>query len=158
MKFWNSLVVGFSLLSGAIAAQSSPSPDRFDKFQALSRSGPIELESSSFAELTAAPRDYFAVVLLTALDARYGCIMCREFDPEWSLMARSWNKGSKPDDLKVAFGTLDFDNGKAVFQKVCLCNNAQLVCERNFKANCLLPTAHVANRSRTSPVPSHSWT
>jgi hypothetical protein len=118
MKFWTSLFLCFSLLSGALAAQSSPSQDRFEKYQALSRSSPVDLESSSFAELTTAPRDYYAVVLLTALDARYGCVMCREFDPEWNLMARSWNKGSKPDDLKVVFGTLDFDNGKAVFQKV----------------------------------------
>lgn len=121
MKFWTSLFLCFSLLSGALAAQSSPSPDRFEKYQALSRSSPVELESSSFVELTTAPRDYYAVVLLTALDARYGCVMCREFDPEWNLMARSWNKGSKPDDLKVVFGTLDFDNGKAVFQKVPTC-------------------------------------
>lgn len=116
MKFWTSLFLCFSLLSGAFAAQSSP--ERFEKYQGLSRSGPVDLESSSFAELTTAPRDYYAAVLLTALDARYGCAMCREFDPEWSLMARSWNKGSKPDDLKVVFGTLDFDKGKAVFQKV----------------------------------------
>lgn len=116
MKFWTSLFLCFSLLSGALAAQSSP--ERFEKYQALSRSGPVDLESTSFTELTTAPRDYYAVVLLTALDARYGCVMCREFDPEWNLMARSWNKGSKPDDLKVVFGTLDFDKGKAVFQKV----------------------------------------
>ncbi|CAI7678352.1 unnamed protein product [Penicillium manginii] len=118
MKFWTSLFLCFSLLSGAFAAQSSP--ERFEKYQGLSRSGPVDLESSSFAELTTAPRDYYAAVLLTALDARYGCAMCREFDPEWSLMARSWNKGSKPDDLKVVFGTLDFDKGKAVFQKLML--------------------------------------
>ncbi|KAJ5102866.1 hypothetical protein N7532_003395 [Penicillium argentinense] len=118
MKPWNSLILCFSLLSGVLATK--PSVDRFEKYQTLSRSGPVGLDSTSFAELTTAPRDYYAVVLLTALDARYGCIMCREFDSEWELMARSWNKGTKLDDLKVVFGTLDFDHGKAVFQKLML--------------------------------------
>ena len=122
MKLWTSLFWYFSIVSGVLAAQSSP--DRWEKYEALARSGPVELDSSSFVELTQAPRDYYAVVLLTALDARFGCVMCREFDPEWDLMARSWNKGPKLDGLKVAFGTLDFNDGKAVFQKVC-CNPSE---------------------------------
>lgn len=116
MKLWSPFLILFSILSGVLAA--TPSEDRFEKFQSLSRSGPATLDSSSFKELTVAPRDYYAVVILTAMDARYGCVMCREFAPEWDLINRSWNKGTKPDGLKVIFGTLDFEQGKEVFQKV----------------------------------------
>lgn len=116
MKPWTTLFFFFSLIFGVLAANHQS--DKFERFQALSRSGPVDLDSSSFKDLTTAPRDYYAAVILTAKDARYGCLMCREFDSEWDLISRSWNKGTKLDGLKVVFGTLDFDHGKEIFQKV----------------------------------------
>ena len=92
--------------------------DKFERYRSLSRSAPIELTDSSYEDITSKPRDYHVAVLLTAADARYGCILCREFQPEWELIARSWNKGSKPDGLQMLFGTLDFSDGKGTFQKV----------------------------------------
>ena len=59
-------------------------------------------------------------IVLTATEARFGCLLCREVQPEWDLIAQSWNKGPKPDEMKLLFGTLDFFNGKGTFQKVCL--------------------------------------
>ncbi|OQD73301.1 hypothetical protein PENDEC_c016G02775 [Penicillium decumbens] len=120
MKPWATLFLLFSVISGVLAAKPAKPSDTFERFQSLSRSGPVDLDSASFKELTSAPRDYYAAVILTAIDARYGCIMCREFDSEWDLISRSWNKGTKPDGLKVVFGTLDFDHGKDVFQKLLL--------------------------------------
>lgn len=116
MKPLTTIFVLFSLIFGALAANRQL--DKFERFQALSRSGPVDLDSSSFKELTTIPRDYYAAVILTARDARFGCLMCREFDSEWDLISRSWNKGTKLDGLKVVFGTLDFDHGKEIFQKV----------------------------------------
>lgn len=117
MKPWATLLFLFSIASGVLAGK--PSLDTFERFQSLSRSGSVDLDSSSFKELTTSPRDYYAAVILTATDARYGCTLCREFESEWDLISRSWNKGSKLDGLKVVFGTLDFDRGKEIFQKVC---------------------------------------
>ncbi|KAJ5969843.1 hypothetical protein N7501_006091 [Penicillium viridicatum] len=118
MKLWTALFLIFSVVSGVLSASSTP--DKFAKYQSLSRSGPVDLDSASYEDLTSAPRDYYAMVILTATDPRFGCILCRDFESEWDLIARSWTKGAKPDDLKVVFGTLDFDNGKAVFQKLML--------------------------------------
>ncbi|KAJ5150970.1 uncharacterized protein N7482_010222 [Penicillium canariense] len=118
MKLWSALFLLGSVIPGVLAAK--PSQDKFQKYQSLSRSGPVDLDNAAFEELTNGPRDYYAAVILTAMDARYGCLMCREFDPEWDLIARSWNKGNKPDGLKMVFGTLDFDQGKTVFQKLML--------------------------------------
>lgn len=115
MKLWAALLPLLSVVCGVLSAST---PDKFATYQSLSRSGPVDLDSASYDDLTSAPRDYYAVVILTATDSRFGCLLCRDFEPEWDLIARSWNKGSKPEDLKVVFGTLDFDNGKAVFQKV----------------------------------------
>ncbi|KAF7587571.1 oligosaccharyl transferase subunit ost3/OST6 [Aspergillus hancockii] len=105
---------------GIIALCANSDPDKFERYQSLSRSTPIELDDSSYEDLTSKTRDYHVAVLLTATDARYGCVLCREFQPEWELIARSWNKGPQPDDLRLLFTTLDFSNGKATFQKLML--------------------------------------
>lgn len=103
------LLIGF-LLSASTSASDT------NKFQ--QRPTPIELDDSSYDKITSTPRDYHVAILLTALDARYGCSQCRSFQSEWDLIAHSWNKGIKPDGIKLAFGTLDFSNGRNTFQKV----------------------------------------
>ena len=116
MKLWAGLFLLLAFVSGVLSASSTQ--DKFATYQSLSRSGPVDLDSASYEDLTSTPRDYYAAVILTATDPRFGCLLCRDFKSEWDLIARSWTKGAKPDELKVVFGTLDFDNGKAVFQKV----------------------------------------
>ncbi|KAJ5101469.1 hypothetical protein NUU61_003691 [Penicillium alfredii] len=118
MKLWGPLFFLLSVVSGVLSAESSR--NKFEKYHSLSRSAPVDLNSASYEELVSAPRDYYAAVILTALDARFGCLMCREFDSEWDLISRSWNRGPKPDGVNVIFGTLDFDQGKTVFQKLML--------------------------------------
>lgn len=103
-----------------VALSASSSPDKFEQYQSVSRVAPIELDDLSYDDITSKPRDYHAVVILTAMEARFGCVLCRDFQPEFDLIARSWNKGSKSDDLKLLFGTLDFNNGKAAFQRLML--------------------------------------
>ncbi|KAE8334671.1 hypothetical protein BDV24DRAFT_156668 [Aspergillus arachidicola] len=117
MKLFTIIIALFYIISSTCASQE---PGKFERYQSLSRSIPIELDDSSFEDLTSKPRDYHVAVLLTAAEARYGCILCREFQPEWELISRSWNKGPKPDGLKMLFTTLDFSNGKATFQKLML--------------------------------------
>lgn len=103
----------------ALAARKSSS-DRFNDFHAkqVSASGAIKLDDSSYSQLTAAPRNYSTAVLLTALDPRFGCGLCHDFQPEWEILARSWTKGDKKAESKLVFGTLDFVDGKGTFQSV----------------------------------------
>lgn len=112
-----SLAIAF-LCSAGIAFSAKPVTDKFERYQSLSRYTPLDLDDSTYEDLTSKPRDYHVAILLTALEARYGCTLCRDFQPEWDLVARSWNKGSKPDGIKMLFGTLDFNRGKNTFQKV----------------------------------------
>ncbi|KAK1148285.1 oligosaccharyl transferase subunit ost3/OST6 [Aspergillus melleus] len=116
MKLFTPIVTFLWMVTCVFAATSSPS--KFEKYLSLSRSGPLDLDDSLYEDLTSKPRDYHVAVILTATDARYGCILCRDFQPEWELIARSWSKGSKSDELKLLFATLDFSQGKATFQKV----------------------------------------
>ena len=103
----------------ALAAKKS-SGDKFTEYHSkqLSASGPIKLNDRTYDELTKKPRDYSVAVLLTALEARFGCALCNEFQPEWELLGKQWARGDKAGDSKLIFGTLDFVDGKNTFQSV----------------------------------------
>lgn len=118
MRLFSSLVSLLLLTSGATAAKKT-SAERFNEFHAKSRSSsPLKLLDPSYKSLTTAPRDYSVAVLLTALESRFGCQLCREFQPEWELLAKSWTKGDKNGDSRMLFGTLDFTDGREIFMSV----------------------------------------
>ena len=117
MKAWT--LLSLSLLPAACICAKRMSGGIFEqyygKFQA---SAPLKLDDTVYEQLTAKPRNHTTAVLLTALETRYGCQMCRDFQPEWDLLGRSWAMGDKSGHTKTLFGTLDFNDGKATFQKV----------------------------------------
>lgn len=115
MKFLKTLAPFLVLLSQACG--KSTTAGKFEKYH-QKPAGPLQLNDAAYDELTAAPRDYTIAVLLTALEARYGCELCRQFQPEWDLIGKSWNKADKRGELRVLYGTLDFSEGKNTFQKV----------------------------------------
>jgi oligosaccharyltransferase complex subunit gamma len=117
MRWFQLLAV--SLLPFTALAAKKSSNDRFSDFRAKSLSStPLKLDDAVYNKLTQAPRDYAAVVLLTALETRFGCQLCREFQPEWDLLAKSWTKGDRTGESRLLFGTLDFIDGKNTFQSV----------------------------------------
>ena len=103
-----------SLSLSAVAAKKAN--NAFDIYH--KKAQPITLTESAYEDLTAAPRDYHTAVILTALDAKYACGICRDFSPEWDVIGKSWQKGDKKGKNRVVFGTLDFDQGRNVFMKV----------------------------------------
>ncbi|XMA07677.1 hypothetical protein WAI453_000468 [Rhynchosporium graminicola] len=115
MHFLKGLVV--SLLPFTALAAKTPTADKFETFhtKALS-SSPLKLDDTLYGKLTSAPRDYAVAVLLTALEPRFGCQLCREFQPEWELLSKSWIKGDKKGESRLIYGTLDFVDGKNTFQ------------------------------------------
>lgn len=125
----------------------------FEDWHARSQSSaPLRLDDASYEELTATPRNHSVVVLLTALEARFGCQLCRDFQPEWDLLTKSWARGDKQGETRTLLGTLDFADGKATFQKV-----FQTLYQPLSIAKCKA-IAHVANRSHISLIPSNHWT
>lgn len=118
MRFLPSLVSVSLLVAGAFAAKKSPT-ERWQDFHTKSlSSSPLKLKETSYKSLTATPRDYSVAVLLTALETRFGCQLCREFQPEWEILGKSWSKGDKAGDSRLLFGTLDFADGRDVFMSV----------------------------------------
>ncbi|KAI8938774.1 hypothetical protein NX059_004638 [Plenodomus lindquistii] len=118
---WLQLLTASLLPLTALAAKKSTG-DRFTDTRAklVSAGQPIKLDDASYMKLTKAPRDYSVTVLLTALETRFGCVLCREFQPEWDLLGRSWIKGDKDGQTRLLFGTLDFIDGKNTFQSMML--------------------------------------
>ncbi|EHY60135.1 oligosaccharyl transferase subunit ost3/OST6 [Exophiala dermatitidis] len=103
----------------ALAAKKPATTSKYDTYSAKqASSAPIELDEKGYNELTAAPRDYSLAVLLTARDARYACGLCKEFDPEWSILGRSWQKGDRHGEHRLLLTTVDFDHGRNVFMKL----------------------------------------
>jgi oligosaccharyltransferase complex subunit gamma len=117
MHLLRALVV--SLLPLAALGAKKPAADKFERYQTKSlASTPLKLDDSSYDKLTAAGRNYSAVVLLTAQDPRFGCQLCRDFQPEWELLAKSWTNGDRKGESRLIYGTLDFNDGKNTFQSV----------------------------------------
>ncbi|CAN9176297.1 unnamed protein product [Alternaria alternata] len=118
---WLNLLTA-SLLPFTALAAKKPTGDRFNDARAksLSIGHPLKLDDASYAQLTKSPRDYGVAILLTALEPRFGCMLCRDFQPEWDLLGKSWMKGDKDGATRLVFGTLDFVDGKNVFQSMML--------------------------------------
>jgi oligosaccharyltransferase complex subunit gamma len=116
MRLLSYLALTALSLTAAVSAKKAATSSKFDTYYGAS--APVELDEKGYLELTAAPRDYSLAVLLTARDAKYACGICREFDPEWNIVGRSWQKGDRSGQKRVLFGTLDFDQGRNVFMKV----------------------------------------
>ncbi|KAL8942102.1 MAG: hypothetical protein Q9211_001541 [Gyalolechia sp. 1 TL-2023] len=103
-------------------AAKAKTMDKFEQYHSKFISGlsPLKFDDTSYETLTATPRNYSVAVLLTALEARFGCQLCRDFQPEWDVVGRSWIRGNKKGDVRLLFGTLDFADGKGTFQKLML--------------------------------------
>ncbi|KAG6989814.1 hypothetical protein G7Y79_00064g094370 [Physcia stellaris] len=115
-------VAGFAaLLPFSSVTAKRQSVATFDNFhEKFLATAPLKLDDASYDVLTTSPRDYGVAVLLTALEARFGCTLCRDFQPEWDVLSKSWAKGDKKGSTRMLFGTLDFVDGKSTFQKLML--------------------------------------
>jgi len=103
-------------LTATVSAKKAATTSKFDTYR--TNSSPFEVDEQAYAELTSSPRDYSLAVLLTARDAKYACGICKEFDPEWKLLGRNWQKQDRNGDKRVLLSTLDFDQGRNVFMKL----------------------------------------
>jgi hypothetical protein len=135
------------LLSSTAFAAKKSTGSTFETYHTRAVSStPIGIDDQGYEQVTATPRDYSVAVLLTALEDRYGCKLCRDFQPEWNIIANSWQKGDKKGESRTLFATLDFGNGRATFMKVWLIEWSEGVSE--FLTRNAAPTT-----DRSSPFP-----
>ncbi|KAK9367150.1 hypothetical protein V1509DRAFT_567548 [Lipomyces kononenkoae] len=82
------------------------------------RPGVIRLTDQNFDNVVSAPRGYSLVVLLTAEAPQMGCHLCREFGPDYNLVAQSWHREHPKGGDGLYFGILDFRDGQKTYQKL----------------------------------------
>lgn len=119
MRVFSTVVSAFMLIGAVYSKEKVSSEQRFNEFHAMAKGGPaIALKDKTFKSLTSSPRDYSVAVLLTAMEARVGCHLCKEFQPEWDLVSKSWASGDRKGESRLVLGTLDFADGRDVFVSV----------------------------------------
>ncbi|KAJ7618660.1 hypothetical protein FB45DRAFT_1063265 [Roridomyces roridus] len=115
-----SLLLSFLLF--AVLAKATPGDASFahDELRALAATGGgvIKLDTSSYELLMNPNRHWSASIHFTALNPRFGCSQCKQFDPSWKAVASSWMKTTKASRDNHFFGTLDFDDGQHVFSEL----------------------------------------
>ncbi|KJA27197.1 hypothetical protein HYPSUDRAFT_84107 [Hypholoma sublateritium FD-334 SS-4] len=102
----------------AIPSSLAASPQEQLAQLAAAGNGVIKLDATTYDLLTSPKREWSASVQLTALDPRRRCNPCKEFDPSWNAVAKAWSYVSSANKNQHFFGTLDFDDGPSVFQKL----------------------------------------
>ena len=115
---WFQVLTASLLPFTALAAKKTGDKFVDARAKSLEIGRPLKLDDGGYQSLTKGQRDFSTVVLLTALETRFGCVLCREFQPEWDLLGKSWAKGDKDGQTRTLFGTLDFVDGKNTFQSV----------------------------------------
>ncbi|KAJ4992194.1 OST3 OST6 family protein [Stagonosporopsis vannaccii] len=115
---WFQVLTASLLPFTALAAKKTGDKFTDARAKTLDIGRPLKLDDGGYNSLTKGQRDFSVAVLLTALDARFGCVLCREFQPEWELLGKSWTKGDKDGQTRTLFGTLDFADGKTTFQSL----------------------------------------
>ncbi|KAI0079940.1 oligosaccharyl transferase subunit OST3/OST6 family [Panus rudis PR-1116 ss-1] len=100
----------------ALAASKNPHEELVNL--AAAGNGVIKLDERTYDLLTTPHRNWSAAVQFTALNPRRRCAPCKEFDPSFTEVAKAWSTVPADQRNSHFFGTLDFDNGPTVFQKL----------------------------------------
>lgn len=99
-----------------LAAQDSPRQQLVKL--AAKNNGVINLDAETFDLLTSPERDWSASIHFTALDKRRKCGPCKEFNPSWVAVAKSWSKVAPSERDSHFFATFDFEDNLATFKKL----------------------------------------
>ncbi|ESO98127.1 hypothetical protein LOTGIDRAFT_239089 [Lottia gigantea] len=78
----------------------------------------IRLTGDKFRELVKTPpKNYSVIVMLTALQAKRQCSVCKQANEEYIIVANSW-RYSQQFSNKLFFTMVDYDEGPEVFQSL----------------------------------------
>lgn len=101
--------------TGALSLQ-----EKVSRLSEMSQKNPIiVLNTVAFKELVKAPpRNYSVILMLTALDPRRACAICRAAADEYEVVANSWLLSTFQEETKpnIFFALADFDYAEEVFQ------------------------------------------
>ncbi|QRW00286.1 magnesium transporter protein 1 [Ceratobasidium sp. AG-Ba] len=115
-----------TLLALPLACLANPTHQKLAAL-AAKNGGVIKLDSALYDTLTASGREWSAVVQLTAMGDQFKCAPCKEFNPNFNAVAKAWYSKVPAEKRDTHFfATLDFADGRDVFQRLGL-NSAPFV-------------------------------
>lgn len=119
MKLWTSLLVSAYVWLVAWAAYSNAEMRQL--LAAKASSGVFELTEANYENYLYGARDYDVVVLMSADSPQINCLLCRETEPKFKIVADSWNRAypdGLPEKRDIYFFKADFAHNKKLFQQM----------------------------------------
>lgn len=116
MKFWSPLPVVLFFTS-VLAAYSNA--DLRQIMKAKARSGVMHLSDENFEKVLYGHRDFHAIVFLSSNSPQLNCLLCREFKPDYDVVADSYAKAypnGVEDGKDVYFFSADYTDSRKLFQ------------------------------------------
>lgn len=90
--------------------------------RAKGKSGIISVNDENFEKVLYGPRDYHLIHFMTSDSPQINCVLCRQFEPDFKLVANSFAKsfpggeGLGPDQKNVYFLHSEFADSRNLFQ------------------------------------------
>ncbi|CAE7206315.1 unnamed protein product [Rhizoctonia solani] len=138
--------LSLGLLALPLACVANPTQAKLASL-AAQNGGVVKLDAELYDTITAKDREWSVVVHLTAMGDQFKCAPCRQFEPNFNAVAKSWHSKVPADKRDTHFfATLDFADGRDIFSRLGL-QSAPFV---NF-----LPAAKGPNKK---PGRQDSWT
>ncbi|KAJ1310297.1 hypothetical protein OPQ81_007037 [Rhizoctonia solani] len=110
--------LSLGLLAFPLACVANPTQAKLASL-AAKNGGVIKLDSELYDVITSKDREWSAVVQLTAMGDQFKCAPCRQFDPNFNAVAKSWQSKVPADKRDTHFfATLDFADGRDVFARL----------------------------------------
>ncbi|KAF8682273.1 Acid phosphatase-like protein [Rhizoctonia solani] len=104
--------LSLGLLALPLACLANPTQTKLASL-AAKNGGVIKLDSELYDVITAKDREWSVVVQLTAMGDQFKCEPCRQFNPNFNAVAKSWHSKVPADKRDTHFfATLDFADGR----------------------------------------------
>ncbi|ELU44586.1 oligosaccharyl transferase subunit OST3/OST6 family [Rhizoctonia solani AG-1 IA] len=124
--------LSLGLLALPLACLANPTQTKLASL-AAKNGGVIKLDSELYDVITAKDREWSVVVQLTAMGDQFKCEPCRQFNPNFNAVAKSWDSKVPADKRDTHFfATLDFADGRDVFARASTCLGLQSAPFVNF--------------------------
>ncbi|KAF5094744.1 hypothetical protein D0Z00_003409 [Geotrichum galactomycetum] len=124
MRFNSLISLAVATFSAAVTVASSADSGIQEKPEVtkllMEASGQaIQLTDKTFETVVNGPRDYDLILLLTAVDMRFGCQFCRALEPEFDIIANSWHgQQSKGTHGGLVFAIADLSHTPDAFKNL----------------------------------------
>ncbi|XP_071125846.1 dolichyl-diphosphooligosaccharide--protein glycosyltransferase subunit TUSC3-like [Mytilus edulis] len=111
-----------SLIQNSFAVQKNKQDLLTDKVQQMTewnnKKSVIKFNGDKFKQyVRTAPRNYSVIVMLTALQPKRQCSVCKQANEEYVILANSW-RYSQQYSNKLFFAMVDYDDGADVFSQL----------------------------------------